>query len=241
MTVYQSAIELLNLVKEESETIIVGYSGGKDSMVTLSLAIDVFGAENVKAFYLYFLKDMDSDKHFIRMAETRFDIEIIKLPHPEVGNYIKNGVMTKYSPELDSAIGRQCKWDDVERVARKRLDTRWIGYGHRMQDSLHRRGMLNKCDGFWHETYRVYPLYQWSTRDVYSFLRTKQLPIPSMFGATINNTSGLSLSAECLLFLRTNFPNDYDRVCKVFPYAKSIIYRDELRAKYNIQNGTKKA
>lgn len=216
--------------------VIVGYSGGKDSLTVLDLSVRHFGAENVRTFFLYTLPNLECESSLIGLAKKRYGVDTIQLPSPEIYGLIREGYARPFSPTMQISMSRPYKWNDVEKIVRYKTGFRWLMYGHRQQDSLHRRGMLNRCQGLWETAYssdkliqRAYPLWQWSHKDVFTYLKTHKLPIPHMFDAGVINTSGLSLlDAETLLYVQNHYPNDYKRLKAVFPALDVPIQRMEV-------------
>lgn len=218
------------------EDVIVGYSGGKDSLTILDLCVRHFGTEHVKAFFLYTLPNLECESALLHVPKERYGIKPILLPLPSMMDMVKNGYARYTSPSLQSLLDRKYGWNEVEKVVRNKTGLRWIVYGHRMTDSLQRRGMLSRCRGVWETAYandkliqRAYPLWEWNHKMVFSYLEKHKLPIPHMFGSGIIDTSGLSLmDADVLKYVKEHYPNDYNRLKRVFPGLDNPIHRREV-------------
>lgn len=247
LTPIQSANAILDQLKQLGcEQVLVAYSGGKDSLVVLSLAVRVFGRENVHAFTLYTLPQLECESARHGVCTLRYGIPLIQLPSPEIISLIRDGYGRRYSPTLDALLSAKYGWNDVERIVRYRTGIRWILYGHRAQDSLQRRGMLTRCQGVWERAYkgdklvqRAYPLWQWGHKQVYSYLKVENLPIPHMFGNLAQNTSGLSLHDwQTVLYVKNKYPHDYQRLKAVFPKLDVPAWRAEVLARQAIKENT---
>ncbi|MCY2966270.1 MAG: phosphoadenosine phosphosulfate reductase family protein [Planctomycetota bacterium] len=215
--------------------IICGVSG-KDSLTVLSLCCQIFGAENVHGFFLFHVPDLECEQKTIRMAESRFGIEITQLRHPEASFYLQTSTLCKLSIETENQIRRKLRWGDIEAIMRKRTGAGWFAYGHRMTDSPQRRAMIKSHAGIIENRRTCFPIYDWKPRDVIAFLRARRISIPAMFGSTINNTSGVSPNdPKCLRFLRDNHPQDYAKLLAIYPGAANLLLRDELREKYGVK------
>lgn len=109
----------------------------------------------------------------------------------------------------------------------------WSVYGHRMVESLHRRGMLSGFRllpggriGYNPKEMRVYPIAEWKTRqEVMAYTRNRHLPMPPKLGGGVS--TGLDLSPDCMVDLHKNHPLDYERVVGVFPLAAAQLMRGE--------------
>lgn len=114
------------------------------------------------------------------------------------------------------------KVTDIEHVARLKTGLRWIGVGYKKNDSLERRGMLTD----WYKRYGgpanpdrgVYtPIDDWSHKDVREYLAEHNIVIPSIDKS--GGQSGISTAPHSMAWMRENWPDDYQRMLKVFPYA----------------------
>lgn len=216
--------------------VIVGFSGGKDSMTVLDLCVKHFGAEHVRCFFLFTLPNLDCESQYVNLPTERYGIPVLQFPLPEIVGMLKMGYGRRYNANLDYLLDRKYRWAEVEKLVRYKTGLKWICYGHRQQDSLNRRGMLNRCLGVWETSYtgekpvqRAYPIWQWTHKDVFSYLERHRLPIPHMFGSGVINTSGLSLmDAETLLYVKQHYPDDFKRLRRIFPGLETPIWRQEV-------------
>jgi 3'-phosphoadenosine 5'-phosphosulfate sulfotransferase (PAPS reductase)/FAD synthetase len=119
--------------------------------------------------------------------------------------------------------------NDIQNIARAETGIRWIASGERADDSMARRARLVRCKGIEEPQFRIFPIYDWHTNEVVSYLRSKRIPMPPRIGrAGESGTSGFELRAPCLRWLRDNYPDDYQKVLEVFPHAEAAIKREEF-------------
>lgn len=206
------------------QEIIVSFSGGKDSVAVLDLCHRVF--ERVHAFFLYVVPGLECEESILRRFEAKYGLKFLRLPSPTIANLLKSGWMVPHAFRLR----RQLKFDDLYRAARKKTGAHYIALGHRMDESLQRRGMISSTteNGIDHKNGKVYPLAHWNAKSVYSYLRHRQIPMVDHFGAW--DTTGLSFERGTLQRLRERFPGDYEKLCDVFPMLPAKVLRDEQRA-----------
>lgn len=79
-----------------------------------------------------------------------------------------------------------------------------------------------------------YPVMDWSTRQVWSYNRVRQLPRPAEYTYLRRSWSGFL--GEDLFAIRAHFPADYKKIIDVFPFADIITRRYELFADRNPKN-----
>lgn len=245
----QDATQLLTRVKQLGETkILVALSGGKDSLVTLDLCIRVFGEENTHPFHLWWVKDLECEQHILRKVVARYPKlpKIEEIPHYGLPFLLKACFGRSLAPSVTGrfASASLYKSEDSEKIARYRSGARWIAGGHRISDSLHRRGMLHKCAGFWQESekthkpiQRVYPIYRWSHEHVFAYLKARKLPIPDMFGNSVHKASGVNLRDPIFIqHIKQHYPTDFAKIKRIFPSVEESTFRDMVRASCGIRN-----
>lgn len=200
---------------------IVALSGGKDSLVCLDLAVKSFGAAHVVAFFMYLVPGLAVEETPVRAAARRYGIELLTVPHWDLERMLSNAVLRPHILGIEH--WRQLKLKDIELLVRKRSGLDWIVYGHRMDESPERRGMLRSFDGVDVTRKRVYPLMHWKGVDSYAYLRMNRIPVPSMLGGGRN--AGVELTPESLHYLRAEHPEDYARILRFFPGAGAVLAR----------------
>ncbi len=110
----------------------------------------------------------------------------------------------------------------------------WVLGGHRQSDSLERRAMISGFRmqansqgiavggqvGLNINERRVYPIYNWPSKSVLSFVRARKVPPAADLGDT--NTTNLDPSQHAVVeSLKTKYPRDYRRLLEVFPNARA--------------------
>lgn len=225
----ESATRILESIRDAgARSVGVSFSGGKDSLIVLDLAVSVFGAPNVHPYFLYFIRGLRCTESRLQAAERRWGVTIQQFPNPAIADAISWGDFT----HRRQVFRRQLTDDDIQRVFRRRTGCEWLLFGHRSDESLQRRGMISAASdddmrGRSTRLHKAWPIHNWTPRTCFSYLRNRRIPLPPDFGG--GDTSDLSLSTGCLLWLRQYYPDDYETVCKQFPLAESLIVRDALR------------
>ena len=71
--------ESIKAQSKVTDAVLVGFSGGKDSIVTLDLCFKYF--KKVVPFFLYIVPGLSFQERQLQWYENRYQTEIIRLPH----------------------------------------------------------------------------------------------------------------------------------------------------------------
>ena len=159
---------------------------------------------------MYFIPGLDYSRFWCEYAEDTFHIKVRQYQHWDTSNNLRNGDFR--SPVDVPAVTIK----EIDALARREAGIEWVGYGIKSRDSLERRGILAEyVDGINYQQKRFAPVKDWSNKDVLAYLSRSGVSIPDVFGRSF----GIGLTPEPMLYLRENWPNDYERVLAVFPHA----------------------
>lgn len=226
----RDTIGLLRRARERQEEcgqpvgIIVAYSGGKDSIICAELCLKVWEPEQVKGFYMAFGRGLEIENKIVEMGRRALGIEIDVTPSPFACAALNGGQLTQRRVKTR----RKLKIKDIEMVMQAKHGLKWLCYGHRMNESLQRRGMLKAAQGYFPQFHKVYPIWDWSTKDAYLYLRGREglrFPDP-ICGA---DTSGIGLTTKALQYIERNAHEDYERLKAIFPFLDAKLLRQTIR------------
>ncbi|WP_043586684.1 phosphoadenosine phosphosulfate reductase family protein [Geminisphaera colitermitum] len=216
---------LTRIVKQAaalSDQAAVGFSTGKDSIVALDLCCRHF--KKVTAFFMYVVPGLSFQDAYLRQAERRYGIEIIRLPHWSLSTAFQ---VNYYRPGSDlSAKTPDLTIVDVEAYLRAKTGATWFAYGQKKNDSLERRGMISACGGVDVKSRRLYPVGDYSDRQIFAYMKHRRLPVPvdyQLFGHSFGLLEPLELRQ-----VREHFPADFAKIVKVFPEIEAAIARQDF-------------
>jgi len=204
------------LRKASPAGVILGLSGGKDSLVTLDLCLA--SGLRVVPFFLYVVRGLECVEAGPIRAAQRAGLDLLFRPHPLLSEYLRKGIGRP-------GLGRQVKvikWGDVEDELREATGLDWFAYGHKRVDSIWRCGLLSKCGGFDERRRIAYPLHEWGQADVWSYLRRHRIPPPRRLCPISSRGDGFAMEPAILRTIRDRYPDDFARVCHAFPFAPAI-------------------
>ena len=161
----------------------MGFSGGKDSLATLSLACKLRNRgvlKRVDAYFMYLVPNLRCLEPKVDLICRKFDVQLWKVPHWNLSRRFKNGILMPHLANTNKL--REFRPTDLEDYLRKQTKIEWYAYGHRREDSLERRGMLTSCLGFNEVSRRVYPLWTWGRRYLNAYLKREGLRPPRIIG-----------------------------------------------------------
>lgn len=217
MSILEDTDRVLREARESANSIIVAYSGGKDSRVVMDLCVRNF--THVKAFFMEFIPNLDSVELELDEARARWGVEIVKYPHWIARKAIAMETYTNSWYEHDTLP----EWNlqDVYAIAMLDLQIGKIATGAKASDSAWRRRFMS--------TFKpkdvINPIASWMKYDVISYLKAHGIPVPESSG---HSATGIDLSVPSLLWLHDQHPQDFDRLLRVFPFAQAVVERRRL-------------
>lgn len=216
----KSAINLLRIIRQQTDRIGVAVSFGKDSFTTLDLCASVFSI--VEGYYLYRVAGLRVVEEWRAMVEKRWGVNVRPYPHFDLSRIYRNAVLQPHhrgyekTPKIDMA--------DVERAFRNDAKVDWIAYGWRRNDSFSRALIMKKCAGLDPKARRVFPLRAWSRAHVFEYLDARKIPRPDSLGR--KEQAGLDFHPSALCFLRDNYPDDWAKWLEAFPFSEAQIQKN---------------
>jgi phosphoadenosine phosphosulfate reductase len=210
----QGAVNLLHLVRRETDSIGVAVSFGKDSLVTLDLCCRIF--RRVEGYYLYRVANLRIVEEWADNVRRRHNITVRMYPHFDLARCYRNSVLQPHWKTARKAPA--VDWQDVERTFRADANVSWLAYGWRRNDSRSRAIILAQCGGIDYKSRRVYPLRIFRRQDVYDYLAARQIPLPPGLGR--KDQGGLDFHPEALRELKEKYPDDWAKWLIDFPFAE---------------------
>lgn len=212
-----SAQKSIDRVREKADSAILFCSFGKDSLVLLDLLYPRF--ERLICVFMYFVKDLEHIDRWIRWAQAKYPrTEFVQVPHWNLTYILRSGLYCVANPKV-----KIMKLADVVKAIRLKYGIEYCFLGMKKADGMNRRLMLNTYeeDGY-ERNGLVYPLSDWTQKDILSYMKQHNLPTPIRY--SLKASSGVGFNEDCLLWLRNNYPQDLQKIYKVFPMAERVLF-----------------
>lgn len=217
MNVYLEAVQRLELLALTHESVLVSYSGGKDSKVVLDLCSKFF--KRVVAFFMHYVPGLEVVEREMQWARDRYGIEVLQYPHWTLFRDLKQGTYCRNHYSLDDLP--DLKLSDIYDLVRRDTGIELITMGAKATDGFwRRRNLKNTNQGSYESVIR--PIEKWNRFDVLAYLGSHGIPIHSSSRA---EASGVGLDANSLLWLHDQHPEDFTKMLAYFPFAEAVVHR----------------
>lgn len=212
--VYQS----VRAAAKITNRVLVGLSGGKDSVVTLDLCIRHFG--HVEAFFMYLVEGLSFQESTLRHYEKRFGIRIHRIPHFMLSSFLRYGTFRIEDYSVPIVSVKMC-YDYV----REKTGIWWIACGERISDSIVRRAMIKRSGSIDEQRGRFFPIAEWNKANIVAYIKQRGLfvgPESARLGFSFR-----SFMPQELLQIKKYYPDDYLRIKQWFPLVEASVKQYE--------------
>lgn len=204
-----------------TESTIVMFSGGKDSVVTLDLCFKYF--KHVQPVFMYLGPILSFQQAQLKWAEDKYGVEIIKVPHPMLAEWLRYGTF-KAEPDLSVPI---ISFLDIYTYVRTQTGIYWIAAGERINDSIVRRAMIKSGGGSINKKRgRFFPVAYWTKLEIINYIKLKRLktaPESRLLGFSFRSLMPADMAA-----IREHYYMDYLKINEWFPLLGASVAKHEF-------------
>lgn len=217
MSLMEQTYRTINAVREQSDSVIVFCSLGKDSLVTLDLVYPQF--KRVVCVFMYFVPGLEHIERWVNWAKARYPkMEFMQIPHWNLSFILRGGLYCVPNPKI-----KLIKLADVVKAVRLKTGIDYVFLGMKKADSMNRRLMLKGYEAqMYINNMQAYPLADWTQKDVLAYMKQRGIPEPVRY--SLKASSGTGFNIDCFLWLRENYPQDLKRIYRVFPMSERILF-----------------
>nr|DAM29559.1 MAG TPA: phosphoadenosine-phosphosulfate reductase [Caudoviricetes sp.] len=217
MSKAEQANRYIDLIRVKSNEALLFLSLGKDSLVLLDLIYPKF--DRIVCVFMYFVKDLEHINRWINWAKAKYPkMEFVQVPHWNLTYILRGGMYCV--PNHDVKL---LKLADVVNAMQLKYSVYYTFLGMKKADGMNRRLMLKGYEANGYENNgMVYPLADWTQKDILAYMRQHNLPEPVRYGNKASN--GIGFNIDCFLWLRKNYPADLQKIIKAFPMSERILF-----------------
>lgn len=224
--------EAMREVRKETDTVLLAFSGGKDSVCAWLMLREVF--PRIVPIFRYWLPGLEFIEVGLRYYERFFGTKIIRVPHPGWYDFMRYGVFqTPMTYQVTEAWDYKRVEFDHQRdwIAEELgLDPGWLATGMRAAESVRRMFTVKKYGVLNRNNHVFYPVAYYRKDDVIRALRSSGVKLGLDY-----RIMGRSFDGVQFTFLdpvRRHFPKDYETIKRWLPlveleYARKEVYDRE--------------
>jgi len=221
----EETTELLRSARAKSDSVLVSFSGGKDSLVVMDLCVRTFA--RVEAFFMQWVPGLRCVEEPAIAGAARFGVELHMVPHWAALRCLKHGVYCFNGPERD--YWPDAKLRDIYAMVIHDTGIPLIATGAKRRDGLWRKRNLDSTKG-WCEV--ITPVVGWSNADVAAHLVARKIPVPRGDRA---DGAGADLSKPSILWMHDNHPEDFAILEEYFPFARAVVEQRRMYGEKKIR------
>lgn len=210
--------------------VLLGLSGGKDSLVCYDLCKEVLGSERIIPFHMEFIPDLRITKELLDYPTKRFGIKKIwYYPSEAMLLPFKDGFYNFENSKISEIPNIRRK--DIVMLACQEHKVNQVVMGVKSNDNIRIRQQVEKNQYFGGG---IYPIYNWSTKDVLTYLKSRDIEVPKQF---YEGFRGVDLGDYSVLYMQKHYPDDLDKIEAYFPFVRAIVKKYEY---YNLKVAVKR-
>jgi 3'-phosphoadenosine 5'-phosphosulfate sulfotransferase (PAPS reductase)/FAD synthetase len=224
-----NSTDVIARIRKETDTIMVAFSTGKDSIATYLRVKDEF--PRVELFFRYFIPDLEFMERRVQYYEETFNVKIHRVPSPHLYRMLRNFL---WQPPhrvglIDSMEIPPLTYEQINAMLVEHLqmpDNTFTAVGVRAIDNMQRRAVCKSRGAINWNDHSFWPVWDFSHDDVATIIRrhnVKLLPEYVHWGTSFDGLRYFFLNV-----IRREYPRDYERIIEWFPYAEMEFMRRNL-------------
>lgn len=222
MTKLERTYKSIDAIRTKTDSAILFCSLGKDSLVLLDLIYPRF--KRIVCVFMYFIKDLEHINKWVNWVKAKYpNIEFVQIPHWNLTYILKGGLYCVPNPKV-----KLLKLADVIQSMRLKYGIDYTFLGMKKADGMNRNLMLKGYEANGYENNGLcYPLAEWTQKDILSYMRQHNMPEPVRY--SLKASSGVGFNLDCMLWMEKYYPQDLERIYKVFPMAERILWEHKQK------------
>lgn len=216
---------------KQQKKVTLGFSTGKDSLACAIICRNL-DVEYMPLFF-YHVPDLEFVNENIRMYEKLLNIKIVQMPHPLLYDSLRH--QNFQPPKMIDAMPpfSNITFEDLINIYLADIGDNNDYYdvvGARANESFNRRMVFRKYGSIHEHSKKVYPIHNWSAKDVYDFIVENNIPFSNDYNTWNRSFDGIRYTF--LHGLKKDYPKDYEKIREYYPLIDLEIFRYENNKKY---------
>lgn len=215
--------------KRSGDTIILGFSRGKDSIATWLALRDSGLFENIIPYFNYIVPGLEFEEESIKYFEKVFGTHIYQMPHHNLYNMLLKLIFSPpdriwqnfdFFMEMPQTLEANLEYFKEQLGLPPEV---FFVNGVRAMDTPVRRMGLHRHGPFGRNSVKA--IWNWSTKDVLKIIADNNIQLPvdyEMFGRSFDG-----ISYQFVKPLKDRFPKDFEKIREWFPIIDAEFFRFE--------------
>jgi phosphoadenosine phosphosulfate reductase len=215
MNLINDSLKIISIFHDPRKANIISFSGGKDSIVLLDLALKT----GLNFNFIYGNTTIDPPGH---ISFIRHNFPMVEISHPKISFY---DIIEKYG--LPTRFRRNCCFILKEYIGKESncYEGLRIDEGQKRGARLKLLKIPSTCDTRVKNKTHVYPLLNWSSKDIWNYIHNNGLIYPEIYNSGLKRLGCVG----CPLATKSQRISDY----KLYPKITKRIIK---AIKTNIDN-----
>jgi hypothetical protein len=226
---FASSDALCEYVSSFSDTVLLGFSTGKDSLSAWLQCRRYF--KRVVPFYLYFVPNLAFIDDSLRYYEDFFGVRVARYPDPGLMNVIDQLI---YQPPEQCAvmegapIHRNLTKEDIFKDLRTKHDCKHAlaADGTKMSDSLRRALSMKTFGVLYPHMDKFFAVYDWKDPDMEREIRAAGLQLPVDYQLFQRTWEGARYAQ--MVPMKAHLPEDYAQMLRWMPLSEAELWRRQF-------------
>jgi 3'-phosphoadenosine 5'-phosphosulfate sulfotransferase (PAPS reductase)/FAD synthetase len=218
--------EIIRQVRKKTDTVLLAFSGGKDSIAAWLAIRPHF--KRIIPIFRYTVPGLQFVEDGIRYYEKFFKTRIIRVPHPSLYRKLRYGVFQTVRSKkiIDSHQLPEPGYEEINDLVREDFglgSEALIASGVRAFDSVTRYMHFKKHGAIDLKKLTFYPIFDWRKERLLAALDHAGVKLPPEYRLFSRSFDGLDLSY--VYWVRKYYPEDFKRIKFWFPMVELEFYR----------------
>jgi hypothetical protein len=214
-------------------SVLVSFSGGKDSICTMLQCQKFF--KHVTPVYMYGIPDLEFINRGLDYFEQFFGVKIWRMPSPSLYTQLRNLIFQppEHCAVIEEANLIEFDYDflfdamvDILGISQQT----YVAIGVRASDSLNRWSAIQQYGAVNMDRKSFFPIYDWKKDRIIETIRSSGVKLPDEYRHFGRSYDGLDW--RFLHKIKEFYPEDYQRILEWFPLAELELKRIEYRKRH---------